>query len=61
MQSTIYLKQMGMIDNILFVLSQVVFWKKYRFFTDLNLAEKTWRVFKAFLFHVNAYVGYHTY
>ena len=28
MQSTIYLKRMGPIANILIVLSQVVFWKK---------------------------------
>ena len=47
--STRYLKRMGMIANILILLSQVVFWrKKYQFLTDLNSAQNTWGVFKAF-------------
>ena len=40
MQSMTYLKQMGPIANLFIMLSQVVFWKKYKILTDLYLAEK---------------------
>ena len=54
MQSTRYLKRMSLIANILIVLSKKKALKNINFWPICIRPKKTWRVFKAFHFHVNA-------